>query len=114
MLSGTFTGDFKAGTTLYFRYTDGWYAEDREIKTGSYAQLTSLAVSFGGVTTTINLVSGANGSISPSGVFFKHSIHRRQALLAQQHQMMVITLMVGIMVQPKLLKIIHKHLLVLI
>ena len=67
MLSGTFTGDFKAGTTLYFRYTDGWYAEDREIKTGSYAQLTSLAVSFGGVTTTINLVSGANGSISPSG-----------------------------------------------
>ncbi len=67
VMEKTINGSFTPGSKIYLEYVDSWYANSREIKSGSYGQLTYLQVTFGGVTTTINLESGANGAISPSG-----------------------------------------------
>ncbi len=68
-MSKTINGSFVPGQKIFLQYVDSWYSSsnDRGWKSGTYGELSFLQVSFGGVTTTINLEAGDNGSIAPSG-----------------------------------------------
>ena len=68
-MSKTINGSFVPGQKIFLQYVDSWYSSsnNRGWKSGTYGELSFLQVSFGGVTTTINLEAGDNGSIAPSG-----------------------------------------------
>lgn len=68
-MSKTINGSFVPGQKIFLQYVDSWYSSsnNRGWKSGTYGELSFLQVSFGGVTTSINLEAGDNGSIAPSG-----------------------------------------------